>query len=45
VYGGVGGQYNINKNTSLFLEYERYGTSKDVGQKADVFTVGAKYAF
>jgi OOP family OmpA-OmpF porin len=44
-YGGLGGQYNVNKNTSLFLEYERYGSSPDVGQKADVITVGAKYAF
>jgi opacity protein-like surface antigen len=45
VYAGVGGQYNLNQKVALTLEYERYGKSKDFGQKADVITVGAKYAF
>lgn len=45
VYAGVGGQYNLNQKVALTLEYERYGKSKDIGAKADVITVGAKYAF
>jgi opacity protein-like surface antigen len=45
VYAGVGGQYNLNQKVALTLEYERFGKSKDIGQKADVITVGAKYAF
>jgi opacity protein-like surface antigen len=45
VYAGVGLQYNLNQKVALTAEYERYGKSKDFGAKADVFTVGAKYAF
>ena len=45
VYAGVGLQYNINQKVALTAEYERYGKSKDFGAKADVLTVGAKYAF
>jgi opacity protein-like surface antigen len=45
VYAGVGVQYNLNQKVALTAEYERYGKSKDFGAKADVFTVGAKYAF
>jgi opacity protein-like surface antigen len=45
VYAGVGAQYNLSQKVALTLEYERYGKSKDVGAKADVITVGAKYAF
>ncbi|SFB73420.1 outer membrane beta-barrel protein [Massilia yuzhufengensis] len=44
-YGALGAQYNLNQNVSLIAEYERYGKSKDFGAKADVWTVGAKYAF
>lgn len=45
VYAGVGLQYNLNQKVALTAEYERYGKSKDFGAKADVLTVGAKYAF
>ena len=45
VYAGVGLQYNLNQKVALTAEYERYGKSRDFGAKADVFTVGAKYAF
>jgi OOP family OmpA-OmpF porin len=44
-YAGLGLQYKLNQNVSLNAEYERYGKSKDFGAKADVWTVGAKYAF
>lgn len=45
VYAGLGGQYNLNKQVALTLEYERYGKTKDFGAKADVWTVGARYSF
>jgi opacity protein-like surface antigen len=45
VYAGLGAQYNINKQVALTAEYERYGKKKDIGVKADVFTVAAKYSF
>lgn len=44
-YGAVGAEYKLNGNVSLIGEYERYGKSKDFGAKADVLTIGAKYAF
>lgn len=44
-YGALGAEYKLNQNVSLIGEYERYGKSKDFGAKADVFTIGAKYAF
>ncbi|QJD99944.1 porin family protein [Massilia forsythiae] len=44
-YGALGLQYNINQQVALTAEYERYGKSKDFGAKADVWTVGAHYAF
>ena len=44
-YGALGAQYALNQDVSLIAEYERYGKSKDFGAKADVWTVGAKYAF
>ena len=45
VYAGVGLQYKLNQKVALTAEYERYGKSKNFGAKADVLTVGAKYAF
>lgn len=45
LYGGVGVQYNLNKQVALTAEYERYGKQKDFGAKADVVTVGARYSF
>jgi opacity protein-like surface antigen len=44
-YAGLGAQYNLNKQVALTAEYERYGKKKDIGTKADVFTVAAKYNF
>lgn len=44
-YAGLGGQYNINKQVALTLEYERYGKDKDFGAKANVWTVAARYSF
>jgi OOP family OmpA-OmpF porin len=44
-YGALGAEYKLNENVSLIGEYERYGKSKDFGAKADVWTIGAKYAF
>jgi OOP family OmpA-OmpF porin len=44
-YGGLGVQYNLNQNVAFNAEYERYGKDKDFGAKADVWTVGLKYAF
>lgn len=45
VYGAVGVQYNLTQKVALTAEYERYGSSKDFGAKADVVSVNAKYAF
>jgi len=44
-YGAVGLQYNLNQQVALTAEYERYGKTKTVGAKADVWTVGARYSF
>lgn len=44
-YGAIGAEYKVNQNVSLIGEYERYGESKNFGAKADVWTIGAKYAF
>jgi OOP family OmpA-OmpF porin len=44
-YGGLGAQYKLNQNVSLIAEYERYGKKKEVGAKADAFSIGARYAF
>ena len=41
----MGAQYQINQDVALVAEYERYGKSRDFGQKADVLTIGAKYSF
>lgn len=45
LYGALGVQYKLNQKVALVAEYERYGKSKDFGAKADVLTIGAKYAF
>ena len=44
-YAGLGVQYKLNQDTALVAEYERYGKDKDVGAKADVWSVGVKYGF
>jgi len=44
-YGALGVQYNLNQKVALTAEYERYGKTKDIGAKADVWTVGAHYKF
>lgn len=45
VYGALGVQYKLNQNVSLIGEYERYGKDKELGAKADVYTVGVQYDF
>ena len=45
LYAGVGVQYKLNQKVALVAEYERFGKNRDFGVKADVFTIGAKYAF
>lgn len=44
-YGALGAQYKLNQNVSLIAEYERYGSKKDWGAKADTWSIGARYAF
>jgi OOP family OmpA-OmpF porin len=44
-YGALGVEYKLNQQVALTAEYERYGKTKDIGAKADVFTVGANYKF
>jgi hypothetical protein len=44
-YGAVGLQYKLNQNASVIGEYERYGKDKNLGAKADVYTVGLQYDF
>jgi OOP family OmpA-OmpF porin len=45
LYGGVGLQYDLNRNLAVTADYERYGKDKTSGAKADVYTVGLKYGF
>ena len=44
-YGGLGMQYKLNQQVALTAEYERYGKEKDLGAKANVWSVGANYSF
>ena len=44
-YGALGVQYKLNQQVALTAEYERYGKEKDIGAKANVWTVGANYSF
>jgi OOP family OmpA-OmpF porin len=44
-YGALGVEYKLNQQVSLTAEYERYGKSKDIGAKANAWTVGAHYNF
>ena len=44
-YGALGLQYKLNPQVALTAEYERYGKEKDIGAKANVWTVGAHYNF
>lgn len=44
-YGALGVQYKLNQQVALTAEYERYGKEKDLGAKANVWTVGAHYNF
>jgi OOP family OmpA-OmpF porin len=44
-YGALGVQYKLNQQVALTAEYERYGKEKDIGAKANVFSVGAHYNF
>lgn len=44
-YGALGVQYKLNQQVALTAEYERFGKEKDIGAKANVWTVGAHYNF
>jgi opacity protein-like surface antigen len=44
-YGALGVQYKLNQQVALTAEYERYGKEKDLGAKANAWTVGAHYNF
>src|SRR5471030_3189868 len=46
LYASVGGEYLLNKNVSLSLEYENYGKNDiDVGRKTGAITAGVRYNF
>ncbi|NRR32180.1 porin family protein [Oxalobacteraceae bacterium] len=46
LYASVGGEYAINKNVSLSLEYEHYGKNEsDLGRKTGAVTAGVRYNF
>lgn len=46
LYASVGGEYAINKNVSLSLEYEHYGKNEsDLGRKTGAITGGLRYNF
>jgi hypothetical protein len=44
-YGALGAQYKLNQDVALIAEYERYGSKKDFGAKADTWSIGARYTF
>ena len=44
-YGALGAQWNLAPQWGVVLEYERFGKSKDIGAKADSWTLGARYSF
>lgn len=45
LYGAIGLQYALTPNVALVGEYERHGTTKEWGVKADSVSVGLKYGF
>ena len=45
LYAAIGAEYRLTPQIALSLEYERYGKSRDLGPKPDVWTVAAKYSF
>jgi opacity protein-like surface antigen len=45
LYAAIGAEYKLTPAVALSLEYERYGKSRDIGPKPDVWTVAAKYSF
>jgi OOP family OmpA-OmpF porin len=46
LYASIGGEYALNKNVSLSLEYEHYGkTESDLGRKTGAITGGLRYNF
>jgi OOP family OmpA-OmpF porin len=46
LYASVGGEYAINKNVKVSLEYENYGKNDiDTGRKAGAVTAGLRYNF
>ncbi len=46
LYASVGGEYALNKNVSLSLEYEHYGKNEsDLGRKTGAIAAGLRYNF
>ncbi len=45
LYSALGGQYNINKQVALTLEWERYGKDHDLGSKSNAITAAVRYSF
>ncbi|MFA9215481.1 MAG: porin family protein [Sphingomonadaceae bacterium] len=46
LYASVGGEYSLNKNVALTLEYEHYGKNDiDQGRKTGAITAGVRYNF
>lgn len=46
LYASVGGEYALNKNVSLSVEYEYYGKNEiDQGRKNGALTAGLRYNF
>jgi OOP family OmpA-OmpF porin len=46
LYASIGGEYALNKNVSLSLEYEHYGKNDiDQGRKTGAITAGLRYNF
>lgn len=45
LYGAIGGEYNINKNAALSLEYENFGKMNSSKSNSGFFSLGVKYKF
>lgn len=44
-YAAIGVQYTVDRQWAVVAEYERYGSQKDFGAKADVLSIGARFSF
>lgn len=45
VYTSIGVQYPLNEKVSVNLDYEQYGKRRNLGLKANAFSLSARYAF